>query len=77
MTEKKSYQMIPQSPKRLLLTINDQIETRIYQTKQSMRFPVDEETTRRLKWLLENGERLPWYRRLLRLLRRTNEVSSL
>jgi hypothetical protein len=31
--------MIPPFPKRLTLTINDQIETRTYQTKQSMRFP--------------------------------------
>jgi hypothetical protein len=65
--------MIPQSPKPLRLTINDQIETRIYQAKQSMRFPVDEETTAKLKRVitLDTSAPLPWYRRLLRWLRRT------
>lgn len=61
--------MIPHSPKPLRLTIEDQTQTRIYQTKQSMRFPCDADTTRRLNWLLEHDEPLPWYRRLLRWLK--------
>jgi hypothetical protein len=58
--------------KALLLTIDDQIETRIYQAKQSMRFPVDEETTQRLKKVigLDTDAPLPWWRRLLRWLER-------
>ena len=63
--------MIPHSPKPLRLTIDDQIETRIYQTKQSMRFPVDEETTEKLKRVikLDASAPLPWTRRLLRWLK--------
>jgi hypothetical protein len=55
----------------LRLTIDDQIETRIYQTKQSMRFPVDEETTAKLKRVirLDASAGIPWTRRLLRLLK--------
>jgi hypothetical protein len=65
--------MIPPFPKRLTLTINDQIETRTYQTKQSMRFPVDKETTAKLKRVitLDTSAPLPWWRRLLRWLQRT------
>jgi hypothetical protein len=65
--------MIPPFPKRLTLTINDQIETRTYQTKQSMRFPVDEETTAKLKRMitLDTSVEIPWWRRLLRWLERT------
>jgi hypothetical protein len=65
--------MIHHSSKPLRLTINDQIETRIYQAKQSMRFPVDGETTAKLKRVLtlDASAPLPWHRRLLRWLRRT------
>jgi hypothetical protein len=65
--------MIPPFPKRLTLTINDQIETRTYQTKQSMRFPVDKETTAKLKRVitLDTSAEIPWWRRLLRWLQRT------
>jgi hypothetical protein len=65
--------MIHHSPKPLRLTIDDQIETRIYQAKQSMRFPVDEQTTAKLKRMitLDASAPLPWWRRLLRWLRRT------
>lgn len=64
--------MTPHSPKPLRLTINDQIETRTYQTKQSMRFPVDAESREKLKRVirLDASERIPWTRKLLRLLRR-------
>jgi hypothetical protein len=64
--------MIHHSPKPLRLTIDDQIETRIYQAKQSMRFPVDEETTAKLKRVLtlDASAEIPWWRRLLRLLER-------
>jgi hypothetical protein len=64
--------MIPPFPKRLTLTINDQIETRTYQTKQSMRFPVDKETTAKLKRVitLDASAPLPWWRRLPRWLER-------
>jgi hypothetical protein len=64
--------MIPPFPKRLTLTINDQIETRTYQTKQSMRFPVDKETTAKLKRVitLDASAEIPWWRRLLRWLER-------
>jgi hypothetical protein len=65
--------MIHHSPKPLRLTIDDQIETRIYQTKQSMRFPVDGETTAKLKQVLtlDASVEIPWWRRLLRWLQRT------
>ena len=64
--------MIPQSPRPLRLTIDDQIETRIYQAKQSMRFPVDKETTAKLKRVitLDASVEIPWWRRLLRWLER-------
>jgi hypothetical protein len=63
--------MIPHSPKPLTLTIDDQIETRSYQTKQSMRFPMDEETTEKLKRVirLDASEPETWIRRLLRWLK--------
>ena len=64
--------MIPHSPKPLRLTIDDQIETRIYQTKQSMRFPVDEETTEKLRKVirLDASAEISWYRRILRIVER-------
>ena len=64
--------MISHYPKPLRLTIDDQIETRIYQTKLTMRFPVDEETTAKLKRVitLDASAPLPWWRRLPRWLER-------
>jgi hypothetical protein len=64
--------MIFPPKKPLRLTIDDQIETRIYQAKQSMRFPVDGETTAKLKRVLtlDASVEIPWWRRLLRLLER-------
>jgi hypothetical protein len=63
--------MIPHSPKPLRMSLDDQIETRIYQTKQSMRFPVDKETTAKLKRVirLDASTPLPWTRKLLRWLK--------
>jgi hypothetical protein len=65
--------MIFPPKKPLRLTIDDQIETRIYQAKQSMRFPVDGETTAKLKRVLtlDTSVEIPWWRRLLRWLQRT------
>jgi hypothetical protein len=63
--------MIPHSPKPLRLTIDDQTQTRSYQTKQSMRFPVDEESREKLRRVirLDASERIPWTRKLLRWLK--------
>jgi hypothetical protein len=55
------------------MTPNDLIETRAYQAKLTMRFPVDEETTAKLKRVitLDASAEIPWWRRLLRWLQRT------
>lgn len=62
----------PHVPPPLTLTIDDLTHTRIHQTKQSMRWPRDEETTERLRKLTVSAkEELPWIRRLFRWLTRT------
>lgn len=60
------------TPNPLKLTIDDLTQTRTYQTKQSMRWPRDEETTRKLRRLTVSAkEEVPWIRRVLRWLTRT------
>ncbi len=63
---------LPHSPKPLTLTVDDQIETRSYRMKQSMRFPVDEETTEKLKRVirLDASAEIPWYRKILEIVER-------
>jgi hypothetical protein len=58
----------PQPP--LHLTITDITETRDWQpTTFRMRWPVDEDTTRRLRRLTVNsGGRVAWWRRVIRRL---------
>lgn len=55
------------------MTIDDLTQTRIYQTKLSMRFPVDEDSTKRLRAVIVfNAQPLPWYRSLLRWFKRVS-----
>ena len=56
-------------PDPIRLTITDLTQTREDPHVPHMHWPVDPETTRRLRWVIAAGEkRLPWYRRLIRLL---------
>jgi hypothetical protein len=48
--------------------VNALVEVRRNSAKLSMRWPVDEETTRRLKGMIAERKPLPWWRRLLRRL---------
>jgi len=54
----------------MITTTDDITQTRRNPGKLSMRFPVDEETTRRLKRVISAEQRpVRWWRRLLRRLR--------
>lgn len=66
------------APSGWTLSTDDIIETRHLSQSQSMRFPADVDTTRRLdnvihsepvKWVIDGKERLGWFRRLIRWLK--------
>lgn len=68
--------MTPTPPKNqppIILSINDLTQTRIHQTRTSMRWPVDEETTARLNRVirLDPSCPVPWWKKLIRQLRGT------
>lgn len=60
-----------QPPSGWTLTADDLIETRCLSQSQSMRFPCDADTTRRLEWVIAGGQRLSLLRRLLRRITKT------
>jgi hypothetical protein len=66
--------MTESSPNRppLTLTINDLTQTRASAIRTSMRWPVDPDTTERLYRVvkLDLNSPIPWWRRVIRLLRR-------
>jgi hypothetical protein len=55
---------VPKNQHPITLTIDDITQTRVTQTRLSMRWPSDPETTRSLTQLTHS--RVPWHRRLRR-----------
>jgi hypothetical protein len=61
-------------PKPVRLTVDDYLETRV--TGTHMRWPLDAETTARLRRVIGGGERqVAWWRRLLRRLQKLGKLA--
>lgn len=72
-TIKHEGQTAIQPPSGWTLTPDDIVETRRLSQSQSMHFPCDADTTRRLeqlKYVVDGRSRVSWWRRLLRRLKR-------